>query len=110
MQNKVVWIAVAILVSAGVIFTVVNNNKRKAGVAAEAEKTAINSLLASHGVKTSDQSSVLHAAALACPAMPTCGLALAESERMLPGLIDRIEALCGEVGLRGEEIIIRSTG
>jgi len=48
--------------------------------------------------------------ALACPALPTCGLALAESERMLPGLIDRIEALCAEVGLAGEEIIIRSTG
>ena len=29
---------------------------------------------------------------------------------MLPGLIDRIEKLCGEVGLAGEEIIIRSTG
>ncbi len=47
---------------------------------------------------------------MACPALPTCGLALAESERMLPGLIDRIEKLCEEVGLAGEEIIIRSTG
>ena len=52
----------------------------------------------------------LHAASMACPALPTCGLALAESERMLPGLIDRIEKLCDEVGLAGEEIIIRSTG
>ena len=42
--------------------------------------------------------------------MPTCGLGLAESERMLPGLIDRIEKLGGELGLGGEEIIIRSTG
>jgi sulfite reductase (NADPH) hemoprotein beta-component len=56
------------------------------------------------------QASVLHAAAMACPALPTCGLALAESERMLPGLIDRIEKLCGDLGLGGEEIIIRSTG
>jgi len=47
---------------------------------------------------------------MACPALPTCGLALAESERMLPGLIDRIEKLCAEIGLAGEEIIIRSTG
>ena len=47
---------------------------------------------------------------MACPALPTCGLALAESERMLPGLIDRIEKLCAEVGLAGQEIIIRSTG
>jgi sulfite reductase (NADPH) hemoprotein beta-component len=47
---------------------------------------------------------------MACPALPTCGLALAESERMLPGLIDRIEKLCSDLGLGGEEIIIRSTG
>ena len=47
---------------------------------------------------------------MACPALPTCGLALAESERMLPGLVDRIEKLCGDLGLGSEEIIIRSTG
>ena len=74
------------------------------------EKVAITALLATHGVKTENQASVLHAAAMACPALPTCGLGLAESERMLPGLIDRIEKLCGELGLGGEEIIIRSTG
>ncbi len=74
------------------------------------EKTAVTSLLATHGIKTDNQASVLHAASMACPALPTCGLALAESERMLPGLIDRIEKLCAETGLAGEEIIIRSTG
>src|SRR5919108_288527 len=39
-----------------------------------------------------------------------CSLKPAESERMLPGLVDRIEKLCVEVGLAGEEIIVRSTG
>jgi len=76
----------------------------------DADKADINALLTSHGVKTENQTSVLHAAAMACPALPTCGLALAESERMLPALIDRIERLCGELGLGSEEIIIRSTG
>ncbi len=76
----------------------------------ETDKAGINALLAEHGVKTENQASVLHAASMACPALPTCGLALAESERMLPGLIDRIEKLCAEVGLAGQEIIIRSTG
>jgi sulfite reductase (NADPH) hemoprotein beta-component len=76
----------------------------------DADQGALDTLLAEHGVKTTNQASVMHAAALACPALPTCGLALAESERMLPGLIDRIETLCAEVGLAGEEIIIRSTG
>jgi sulfite reductase (NADPH) hemoprotein beta-component len=86
-----------------------NQNLILANVA-ESDKAAINSILAANGVKTENQASVLHAAAMACPALPTCGLALAESERMLPGLIDRIEKLCAEVGLAGEEIIIRSTG
>jgi sulfite reductase (NADPH) hemoprotein beta-component len=76
----------------------------------EADKVGINAVLSQHGVKTENQASVLHAAAMACPALPTCGLALAESERMLPGLVDRIEKLCGDLGLTNEEIIIRSTG
>lgn len=86
-----------------------NQNVILANVA-EADKAGVNALLLEHGVKTEHQASVLHAAAMACPALPTCGLALAESERMLPGLVDRIEKLCAEVGLAGEEIIIRSTG
>jgi sulfite reductase (NADPH) hemoprotein beta-component len=86
-----------------------NQNVILANVA-EADKAAIHTLLTSHGVKTENQASVLHAASMACPALPTCGLALAESERMLPGLVDRIERLCSELGLGGEEIIIRSTG
>jgi len=86
-----------------------NQNVILANVA-ECDKDAITALLAGHGVQTENQASALHAASLACPALPTCGLALAESERMLPGLVDRIELLCEEVGLAGEEIIIRSTG
>jgi sulfite reductase (NADPH) hemoprotein beta-component len=86
-----------------------NQNVILANVA-DGEKAAINSIFAAHNIPTEKQASVLHAAAMACPALPTCGLALAESERMLPGLVDRIEKLCAEVGLAGHEIIIRSTG
>ena len=86
-----------------------NQNLILASVA-ETDKAVINSILTANGVKTENQASVLHAAAMACPALPTCGLALAESERMLPGMLDRIEKLCAEVGLAGQEIIIRSTG
>lgn len=42
--------------------------------------------------------------------MPTCGLALAESERFLPGLMDDLEASLAKHGLQEEEITIRSTG
>ena len=77
----------------------------------EEDRDAINELLTEHGIKTAlRQTSPLHAAAMACPALPTCGLALAESERMLPALLDRLEKLCEAVGLAGEEIVIRSTG
>jgi len=76
----------------------------------DADKVGINAVFAAHGLKTENQATVLHAAAMACPSLPTCGLGLAESERMLPGFIDRIEKLLAEVGLAGEEIIIRSTG
>src|SRR3954465_1867982 len=76
----------------------------------DVDRARINALLATHGVKVENQTSVLHAASMACPALPTCGLALAESERMLPGLIDRIEKLGGDLGLTNEEIVIRSTG
>jgi sulfite reductase (ferredoxin) len=47
---------------------------------------------------------------MACPAYPTCGLAVAESERVLPALIRRIEGLVGELGLADERISIRMTG
>jgi sulfite reductase (NADPH) hemoprotein beta-component len=86
-----------------------NQNVILANVAA-ADKAAVTSLLAEHGVRTENQTSLLHGGSMACPALPTCGLALAESERALPGLIDRIEKLCGDLGLGAEEIIIRSTG
>ncbi len=78
--------------------------------ASEADKAVITAVLNAHGVKTDHQASRLQAAAMACPSLPTCGLGLAESERMLPGMINRIEKLCDEVGLTNEEIIIRSTG
>jgi sulfite reductase (NADPH) hemoprotein beta-component len=76
----------------------------------EADKAGINAVLTAHGLKSENQATVLHASAMACPSLPTCGLGLAESERMLPGFLDRIEKLLAEVGLAGEEIIIRSTG
>lgn len=74
------------------------------------DRETITALLAVHGIRADHQASLLHAASMACPSMPTCGLGLAESERMLPALIDRIEKLATEVGVGDDEIIIRSTG
>ena len=76
----------------------------------DTDKIGINAIFAQHGVKTENQTTLLHAAGMACPSLPTCGLGLAESERVFPQFVDRLEKLCAEVGLAGEEIIIRSTG
>ncbi|KAH9479673.1 Sulfite reductase [NADPH] subunit beta [Psilocybe cubensis] len=46
----------------------------------------------------------------ACVAFPTCGLAMAESERYLPVLIDKVEKICEENGLRNDSIVMRMTG
>jgi sulfite reductase (NADPH) hemoprotein beta-component len=49
-------------------------------------------------------------ASMACVALPTCGLAMAESERYLPQLISLLEEAVEEAGLRDDSIIIRMTG
>lgn len=46
----------------------------------------------------------------ACVAFPTCGLAMAESERYLPLLVDKVEKICEEYGLRNDSIVMRMTG
>ncbi|GHB17439.1 NADPH-dependent assimilatory sulfite reductase hemoprotein subunit [Salinicola rhizosphaerae] len=48
--------------------------------------------------------------AMACVAFPTCGLAMAESERYLPSLIDKLDAVMNEAGLADDAIIVRMTG
>jgi sulfite reductase (NADPH) hemoprotein beta-component len=73
-------------------------------------REGITETLAAHGVPVENQGSVIRRASIACPALPTCGLALAESERVMPDVLGRLEQLLAEVGLEGEEIIIRMTG
>jgi sulfite reductase (NADPH) hemoprotein beta-component len=75
-----------------------------------AQRDDITRVLAEHGVPVENQASLIRRASIACPALPTCGLALAESERTMPEVLDRIEALLAELGLKDEEIIIRMTG
>ena len=73
------------------------------------QRKRIEALLAEHGLTNADRSG-LRLNSMACVALPTCGLALAESERYLPGLIDALEAILDEAGLRRDEITIRMTG
>ncbi|KAJ7090184.1 hypothetical protein B0H15DRAFT_837428 [Mycena belliarum] len=69
----------------------------------------IKRLLAEYRLDNLEHSG-LRLASSACVAFPTCGLAMAESERYLPILIDKVEAICEENGLRNDAIVMRMTG
>ena len=77
---------------------------------APAQKPAIEAILAKHGIAGGGGRSGLRLNALACVALPTCGLALAESERALPEILEKFEAVLEEAGLRDDAISIRVTG
>ncbi|HSU57014.1 MAG TPA: NADPH-dependent assimilatory sulfite reductase hemoprotein subunit [Candidatus Dormibacteraeota bacterium] len=70
----------------------------------------IKQLLSEHGVSVHNTFSRTRMASMACPALPTCGLALAESERVLPDFLTGFEKLLEETGLPNEEVIVRMTG
>ena len=72
-------------------------------------KPKINAILKQHGVSPF-VSSALRRNSMACVALPTCGLALAESERFLPDLITALEELTEKAGLKDDDIVIRMTG
>jgi sulfite reductase (ferredoxin) len=71
------------------------------------DRPRVEALLAQYGLSTGDQAlSTLRRYAMACPAMPTCGLAVAESERYLPDLIGELE----QRGYGDDRVWIRMSG
>lgn len=72
----------------------------------EGDIDSIKSVLARHGIKTHEQYSTLRINSMACPALPTCGLALAESERYMPSVMSELE----KRGYGSEDIKIRMSG
>ncbi|MFK2824616.1 assimilatory sulfite reductase (NADPH) hemoprotein subunit [Bacillus sp. B190/17] len=86
-----------------------NQNLVIANVTSE-KKNEIVGLIEKYGLTDGKQHSALRRNSLACVALPTCGLAMAEAERYLPVLIDKIEEIVEENGLNEEEITIRMTG
>ncbi|HLI92245.1 MAG TPA: NADPH-dependent assimilatory sulfite reductase hemoprotein subunit [Puia sp.] len=75
------------------------------------DKELIDGILEKYGlIAHTEAASAIRRNSIACVALPTCGLALAESQRYLPALIGRIEALLSVHGLQEEQIIIRMTG
>jgi sulfite reductase (NADPH) hemoprotein beta-component len=76
----------------------------------DAGKPVIEAILSKYGLAAQNRQSALRLNALSCVALPTCGLALAESERALPPLLEKLEQVLDECGLRDEVINIRMTG
>ena len=77
---------------------------------AATDRVRIADILHAHGVKTSEEISTLRRWSMACVALPTCSLAVAESERVLPGLIDSLEPEVAKLGLSNDAFTLRMTG
>ncbi|MBO3636109.1 assimilatory sulfite reductase (NADPH) hemoprotein subunit [Bacillus subtilis] len=86
-----------------------NQNLIIANVSSE-KKGEISALIEQYGLTDGKHHSALRRSSMACVALPTCGLAMAEAERYLPTLLDKIEEIIDENGLRDQEITIRMTG
>jgi len=76
----------------------------------ESKKERLIQLITQHGIPTTEQTSTVRRWSMACVALPTCGLAITESERRLPGIIDGLEQPLAKLGLDRERFTIRMTG
>ena len=76
----------------------------------ENQKAEFEKLLGDYGIPMPNQLSMILKNSMACPALPTCGLAITESERTLPALIDQLEIVLNKFGLGNERITLRMTG
>ncbi len=74
------------------------------------QRPRVEQLMAEHGIAAVEAIPRAIRYAMACPAIPTCGLAVAEAERALPGLIRQLTALLDEIGLGEERISFRMSG
>lgn len=91
-------------------FRLTANQNLMIGNVSSQSKKKIEGLLEQYGLTDGLHFSALRRNSMACVALPTCGLAMAESERYLPEMITKIEGMLEEAGLREEEIVIRMTG
>jgi sulfite reductase (NADPH) hemoprotein beta-component len=86
-----------------------NQNLVIANIAGE-DRPRIEALVKAHGLDGWRTASPLSLNSLACVALPTCGLAMAEAERYLPDLVSKVEILLGQHGLRHADIHLRVSG
>jgi sulfite reductase (NADPH) hemoprotein beta-component len=86
-----------------------NQNVIVANVAAH-DRARIDVIVHAHGLDAHEKQSGIRRHAIACVALPTCGLAMAESERYLPALLPKLEVLLARHGLGDAPILLRLSG
>lgn len=73
-------------------------------------RPGIEQIFSEHGVPTVQQISNVRRFSFACPALPTCGLAITESERVMPAVMSELEAELSQLGLADKQFTVRMTG
>ncbi len=77
---------------------------------APSEREAVEAVLAAHHVRSIEELGLVERSALACPALPTCGQALAEAERRLPNIVEQVQGELDGAGLGKRRLQLRMTG
>jgi sulfite reductase (ferredoxin) len=102
--------ALRLLAERGIALRVTPNQNVYLVDVAEADRRVIDDLLVEHGVAAPDTVRGLRRLAMACPALPTCGLAIAESERVLPDVLHSLQRVFDAAGLGEATPTVRMTG
>merc|ERR1719162_2150025 len=74
------------------------------------DRVGFETILQEHGIKPLEEIDPLARLAMACPALPLCGLAQTEAERIMPSYIERMRSVMTKLDVDDEEILIRMTG
>ncbi|MDJ0748853.1 MAG: NADPH-dependent assimilatory sulfite reductase hemoprotein subunit [Woeseiaceae bacterium] len=91
-------------------FRLTPNQNLIVGNVVDSDRDAIDGALREFGIENNAHATMLRLNSMACVGFPTCGLAMAESERYLPDLIDKLDTRLAELGLENAAITTRMTG
>lgn len=73
-------------------------------------RAEVDRILADHGIPHTDGFTEARKTCMACVSLPTCGLGLAESERVFDGVMNSIDTILHELDLANEPLLVRMTG
>jgi sulfite reductase (ferredoxin) len=75
-----------------------------------ADRNDITAILVEYGIKQEHEITLARRYSIACPALPTCGLSVTESERVMPQVMDQIDAELATLGVPEERVAVHMTG